>query len=103
MSPLSAAANLPKITALRQQLGYGDPRTNQYNTFIDDVRAYRRKFRTPEGQDGISFSIWSSPEHQSGLSKMVTKYIKTYGCLFWPDNLLATDSDKLQFLRDKAK
>ncbi|KAI1317866.1 hypothetical protein F5Y16DRAFT_406507 [Xylariaceae sp. FL0255] len=103
MSSLTAAANLPKITALRQQLGYGDVGTKRYNTSIDDVRAFRRKFRTREGQDGISFSTWNSSEHQSGLNEMATAYVETNGCLFWPDNPLGTDDDKLQFSRDKAK
>lgn len=103
MSRLTAAANPPKITALRQQLGYGDVGTDRYNTFIDDVRAFRRRFHTRQDQDGISLFTWSSPEHQRGLSEMATAYLETSGCLFWPDSSSATDGDSLRFSRDNAK
>ncbi|KAI1326075.1 hypothetical protein F5Y16DRAFT_376324 [Xylariaceae sp. FL0255] len=105
MIPQTAAANLPKITALRQQLGYGDVGTNRYNTFIDDVRAFRRKFRTRQGLEGISLYTWNSPEHQSGLSEMVTAYLETdgNGYAFWPDNPSAADGERLQYSRDSAK
>ncbi|KAJ2977223.1 hypothetical protein NUW58_g7877 [Xylaria curta] len=105
MSYQIPAANLPKITALRRELDYGDTGSHRYSAFVDDVRVFRKKFVTKNGVSGTSLHNWKSQEHQSGLSEMTAAYLDTNGngLLFWPDDPSAENANKFQYSRDNAK
>ncbi|KAI0160815.1 hypothetical protein GGR57DRAFT_456342 [Xylariaceae sp. FL1272] len=105
MSTLPAATNVPKITAIRQELGYGDIGSIRYNAFIDDVRVFRKKFKTTTGLPGVCFVDWKSPQHQRGLGEMVNAYLEDHGAgaQFWPDSSGTEDCSKLTYPRDELK
>lgn len=85
---LPAASSIPKITDLRDQLGYGDSQLPRCRAFYDDITAFRRKYRTSLGLSGVDLIDWKSPSHQCALDKMVHVYldIENNGALYWPDH-----------------
>ncbi|KAI0973548.1 hypothetical protein F4678DRAFT_403462 [Xylaria arbuscula] len=95
--------NLPKISTLRQQLGYGDVDSGGYNAFVLDVRAFRKKFNTRKELAGSSLTDWKSSEHQGGLTEMANAYLETCGNRFWPNSPLAASGNKLRYSQDSAK
>ena len=96
------ASSIPTISALRQQLGYGDRHLNRCSTFYDDVRVFRKKYLTHDGFSGISFYNWKSPEHQAGLTEMTDAYLdeEGNGALYWPDNDASINRNKLRYSQD---
>ncbi|RYP65280.1 hypothetical protein DL769_006359 [Monosporascus sp. CRB-8-3] len=105
MSPIVPAANLPKITAIRETLDYGDPELTRCAAFTADVRAFRKKFTTKSGLPGTSLYDWRSPEHQRGLNEMTEDYLERAGngAMWWPDDTSAPNHNKLQYSKDHRK
>jgi len=96
------ASSIPSITALRQQLEYGDPHLSRCSTFYDDVRAFRKKYRTHDGSSGVSLYNWKSPEHQAGLTEMTDAYLdkEGNGALYWPDDDTSPNRNNLLYSQD---
>ena len=94
-----AAANIPSITALRKELGYGDPRLHRCSAFYDDIRVFRKKYTTRKGQPGVSLYDWKSPEHQRALTEMAHDYLETdgNGLLYWPDDPAALNYNTIHY------
>ncbi|RYP71689.1 hypothetical protein DL771_004640 [Monosporascus sp. 5C6A] len=105
MSPTIPAASLPKITAIRETLDYGDPELTRCAAFTADVRAFRKKFTTKSGLPGTSLYDWRSPEHQCGLNEMTEDYLERAGngAMWWPDDASAPNHNKLQYSKDHRK
>ncbi|RYP31159.1 hypothetical protein DL767_005912 [Monosporascus sp. MG133] len=105
MSPNIPAANLPKITAIRETLDYGDPELTRCAAFTADVRAFRKKFTTKSGLPGTSLYDWRSPEHQCGLKEMTEDYLERTGNgpMWWPDDTSAPNHNKLQYSKDHRR
>jgi hypothetical protein len=81
-----AAARIPRIGALRNALGFNDPKSERSSAFIDDIRLFRKKYYTSSGLCGSSLHNWTSKNHQSELEKMAYTYLKEYGSEFWPNH-----------------
>ncbi|KAH8646324.1 hypothetical protein BX600DRAFT_519147 [Xylariales sp. PMI_506] len=99
------ATNLPNITQLRQGLDYGNPQLNRCSAFYDDVRGFRKKFRTTTGIPGPDLHNWKLREHHAGLDEMTNAYLDRHGngLLFWPDSESAANYNKLHYSKDKRR
>jgi len=100
--PKLVASSIPTITALREQLDYGDSHLSRCNAFYDDVRTFRKRYRTHDGSSGISLYNWKSPEHQAGLKEMTEAYLdkEGNGALYWPDGDTDPNRNKLRYSQD---
>lgn len=100
----ASAHSLPRVTALRELLGYGDlnPRSS---IFSDDIRSFGRKFQTSDGLAGSDLLEWKSPRHQAALEEMTDAYLERdkNGYLFWPDDKESVNFNSLQYSRDHAQ
>ncbi|KAI1295298.1 hypothetical protein F5Y03DRAFT_371925 [Xylaria venustula] len=103
MSFQTPPSNLPKITTIRQELGYGDSGLIGSSEFRSDNKEFRRKFSTRNGLAGASLTDWKSSEHQSGLTEMANAYLEACGNRFWPDSPPAASGNKLRYSQDSAK
>ncbi len=104
-SPLIAAASIPKITVLRNELDYGDPRLRRCAAFYDDARVFRKKFRTSRGVAGVDLHDWKSREGQAALTEMTTSYLdkEGNGLVFWPDDKTLPNYNKYQYSKDRLR
>ena len=104
-SPKIAAARIPSITALRNELGYGDQKLPRCAAFYDDTRAFRKKFRTSHGIAGVDLHDWKSPEGQTGLTQMTFAYLdkEGNGGLFWPDDEASPNYNRYQYTKDSVR
>ncbi|KAK0619518.1 hypothetical protein B0T14DRAFT_209706 [Immersiella caudata] len=102
-SPTVFAANIPKITSLRKDLDYDDARLPRCAAFNDDTRAFRRKFKTSRGTNGVDLHDWRSEATQAGLDEMTTAYLDKQGNgqLFWPDDRSSQNYNKYQYSRHR--
>jgi hypothetical protein len=93
-----AAARIPKITDLRERLDYGDARLARCTAFIDDLRVFRRRYRTA-GFRGTDLWDWKSPEHQAALKQMTASFLDEdgYGEVYWPSDPTAANFNSLQY------
>lgn len=96
---------IPPITALRQELDYGDPLLPRCQAFYDSVRVFRKTFVSSLGREGSSLQDWKSREHQTGLVEMVRSYLELHrnGRLFWPDDRSQSRANKLRYSTDSAR
>jgi hypothetical protein len=99
-----AASSIPKITDLREKLGYGDSQLQRCRTFYDDVTAFRRKHRTSSGLSGAELIEWKSSEHQHALDRMVSIYLdkEGNGYHYWPPHNQYHDYTPLQYHEDRS-
>ncbi|KAF2496206.1 hypothetical protein BU16DRAFT_561040 [Lophium mytilinum] len=104
MSPtktIGSASSVPNITELRRQLQYG----NGHPTFSDDVKMFRKNYRSPSGLVGMDLYEWSSQQQQTALDEMTETYLEKEGRgnLYWPDDETSTNLNVLQYSRDRSK
>ncbi|KAK0729455.1 hypothetical protein B0H67DRAFT_155 [Lasiosphaeris hirsuta] len=104
-SPTIFAASIPNITALRNDLDYGDARLPRCATFNDDTRAFRRKFKTSHGVDGVDLYDWRSQVSQAGLNEMTMAYLDKEGNgeLFWPDDKSSKNYNQYHYSKDRDR
>ncbi|KAK0652637.1 hypothetical protein B0T16DRAFT_103954 [Cercophora newfieldiana] len=104
-SPKILATNIPKITALRSDLGYGDPSIPRGLAFVNDINAFRRKFKTTRGIDGDLLHDWKAQATHAGLDEMVRAYLdkEGNGQLFWPDDESAKNYNEYQYSKDRDR
>lgn len=105
-SPTIFAANIPNITNLRNELGYGDARLPRCVTFYADTRAFRRRFTTSNGVNGVDLYDWKSLAGQAGLDEMTTAFLDNTGNgpLYWPDDESSKDYyNKYQYSKDRDR
>jgi len=100
------ASNIPKVTKLRELLGFQDQSSDRSKIFNDKLRAFRREYRTSSGKPGTELHVWRSKEGQLELSRMVTTFLLDNGQIFWPDtpnNSRAGEPRQLQYPQDKLR
>lgn len=61
------ACKLPKITQIREKLGY-DRKYPEYTTFTSTIGTFRKRFKTISGVLGKSLTKWRP--YQAGLQEM---------------------------------
>jgi hypothetical protein len=100
-----AAASIPNITALRKDLDYGNSRLQRCTAFYDDVRVFRKKFRTAQGIPGVDLHQWKSREHQTGLDEMTDAYLNKEGngAVFWPDQGDSPNRNKWSYSKHRLR
>ncbi|KAK1749544.1 hypothetical protein QBC47DRAFT_354847 [Echria macrotheca] len=100
-----APSSIPNITTLRNDLDYGDIRLPRCAAFIDDTNAFRRKFKTSRGVDGVDLHDWKSRDGQAGLSEMAVAYLEKEGNgrIFWPDDTSSKNYNKYQYSKDRFR
>lgn len=110
MSPVTspdkiAATAIPNITALRKELDYGDANLARCVAFYDDMRVFRKKFKTSRGVPGTDLYDWKSQEGQKALSEMTYAYLdkEGNGLVFWPDDPSAANYNEYQYTKDKYR
>ncbi|KAG8158358.1 hypothetical protein KVR01_012119 [Diaporthe batatas] len=103
-SPLNSSS-IPPITALRQELDYGDPTLARCQAFYDSTRLFRKTFVSSQGWDGSSIHDWKSREHQVALGEMVRSYLEQHknGRFFWPDDKSSSRANKFQYSTDSGR
>lgn len=103
--PKIAAASIPSITTLRNELDYGDPNLPRCAAFYDDTRAFRKKFRNSRGTAGVDLHDWKSREGQADLTEMTIAYLEKEGNgqLFWPDDRASPNYNRFQYAKDGAR
>jgi hypothetical protein len=104
-SPKIAAASIPNITTLRNELDYGDSRLPRCAAFYDETRAFRRRFKTQSGIDGVDLHDWRSSEVQAGLTAMTVAYLdgEGNGARFWPDDKHSRNYNTYQYSKDAPR
>lgn len=105
MASLKNPTSIPAITALREQLDYGNPRLARCQAFCDSVRVFRKEFVSSQGWHSSSIHDWKSGEHQTALSEMVRSYLELQGngSLFWPEHNLQGRANKYKYSTDSAR
>jgi hypothetical protein len=104
LSPsLIAAARIPKITDLREELGYGDARLARCTALVDDLRVFRRRYRSAYLR-GTDLWDWKSPKHQDALKQMTASFLDEdgYGEVYWPSDPTAANFNSLQYSKDRT-
>lgn len=98
-----AAARIPKITDLREQLGYGDGKLSRSAAFIDDLRVFRRRYQHA-GLRGTDLWNWKSSLHQFALRQMTADFLDGdgYGEVYWPSDPTAANFNALQYSSDRT-
>ncbi|KAK2015519.1 hypothetical protein LZ32DRAFT_602165 [Colletotrichum eremochloae] len=96
---------VPTITALRQELNYGDAKSLQCQAFYDDLRAYRKKFVSSNGLEGSLLYDWKSRDHQSALAEMTRSFLNRdgNGQRYWPDDETSAHYNGLRYSSDQAR
>ncbi|GAB1314518.1 hypothetical protein MFIFM68171_04728 [Madurella fahalii] len=104
-SPKIAASSIPNITTLRNELDYGDLHLPRCAAFNDDTNAFRRKFKTSHGIDGVDLHDWKSRDGQNGLNEMTVAYLdkEGNGRIFWPDDRSSNNYNKYQYSKDRPR
>lgn len=104
-SPSSKAASVPNITTLRNELDYGNSQLQRCMAFYDDIRVFRRKYRTSQGVPGLDLWDWKSREHQAGLVEMTQAYLEKEGNgrVFWPDEESSPYRNKYRYSTDHVQ
>jgi hypothetical protein len=99
------AASIPTITVLRDQLDYGDSQSKRCDVFYDDIRVFRKKYRSSTGLSGDDLHNWKSPEHQAALTEMSRAFLDTdgNGSRYWPDDDGSSNRNKLQYSRHRGR
>ena len=92
-------SKVPSITDLRAALDYGDPKLDRCKDFYDDIRLFRRQYRTTSGLLGTDAYDWKSPEHQSALDEITRAYLldRDRGRHYWPDDETSPNYNKYQY------
>ncbi|KAK2042917.1 hypothetical protein LZ31DRAFT_469402 [Colletotrichum somersetense] len=105
MASVSNPTAVPTITALRQELNYGDPKSLQCQAFYDDLRAYRKKFVSSNGLEGSLLYDWKSRDHQSALGEMTRAFLNRdgNGRRYWPDDETSAHYNGLRYSSDHVK
>jgi hypothetical protein len=98
------ATHIPTITQLRTQLDYGDASLPRCKSFYDDLRVYRRKFITQDGQSGDQIHEWKKPEAQAALDEITDAYLDRdgNGPIFWPKDVDHKNRNSLQYSKDRT-
>src|SRR4051812_1556135 len=101
----ASAASIPNITALRQQLDYGEPSLPRCVGFYDDIRVFRKKFHTASGIPGMDLHDWKSRKHHDGLDEMTNAYLdkEGNGILFWPDDDTSPNHNKYSYVAHRSR
>jgi hypothetical protein len=104
-SPTVFAASIPNITSLRKDLDYADARLPRCGTFNDDTRAFRKKFKTSRGVNGVDLHDWRSQAIQAGLNEMTIAYLdkEGNGKLFWPDDPSSQNYNIYQYSKHREQ
>ena len=104
-SPKVSASSIPNITNLREALDYGNPSLRRCMAFYDDIRVFRKIFRTANGIHGLDLHDWNSEEHQTGLDEMTTSYLdgKHNGALFWPQDEASPNCNRFSYPAQQAQ
>lgn len=105
MASSSNPSSIPPITALRQELDYGDPQLARCQAFYDSVRLFRKTFVSSQGWDGPSIHDWRSKDHQIALGEMVRSYLEQHknGIFFWPDDKSQSRANRFQYSTDSVR
>jgi hypothetical protein len=98
-----APARIPKITDLRDELCYGNLKYLRCTTFVDDLRVFRRRYRTGHLR-GSDLLDWKSSEHQAALKQMTAAFLdeEGYGEIYWPSDRTAANYNTLQYSEDRS-
>ncbi|KAJ9134132.1 hypothetical protein NKR23_g10363 [Pleurostoma richardsiae] len=96
---------IPNITSLRDQLDYGNAGSKRCSTFNDDIRVFRKKFRTTDDIAGVDLHDWKNPAHQAGLTEMAQAYLDKggNGSVFWPDDETSPYKNKYSYSTHRAR
>jgi len=100
------ASSIPKVTKLRELLGFQDQSSDHSKIFNDKLRAFRREYRTSSGRPGTDLHDWRSRDGQSELSQMVNEFLVDNGQFFWPtisNNDNNGEPPKLQYPQNKIR
>jgi hypothetical protein len=94
---------IPNITGLRVALDYGDPDLPRTRALNDDLRVFRRRYKSPLGPDGVDLHNWSSHVHQLALIRMADDWLDGdgNGARYWPDDEADSKYNKLQYSKDR--
>ena len=73
--------------------------------FYDDIRVFRKIFRTVNGIHGPDLYDWNLEEHQTGLDEMTTAYLdkKRSGAFFWPHDKASPNHNRRSYLAEEAQ
>src|ERR1700761_7389930 len=105
MAATPSAASIPNITALRKALDYGEPHLPRCAAFYDDIRVFRKKFRTINGTPGMELYDWKSRDHQAGLNEMTIAYLdkEGNGDVFWPAGNESPNRNKYSYTANRSQ
>lgn len=97
--------SIPSITALRQDLNYGDAKLPRCQAFYEDVRLFRKKYISSQGLEGGSLHEWKLREHQNALGEMTRAFLDRdgNGRHYWPDDETSPRYNGLKYSSGHAR
>ncbi|KAF4971963.1 hypothetical protein FSARC_1363 [Fusarium sarcochroum] len=97
--------NIPHLTDLRKQLGYGNAGEEQDIAFKRAVREQVGNFVSSGNIQAYRFTKWKTTAHQKGLVEITRNFLDTKGKgpEFWPDIDSSTNKRPLQYSKDSAQ
>ncbi|KAK2060495.1 hypothetical protein LY76DRAFT_467637, partial [Colletotrichum caudatum] len=95
----------PIITALRQELHYGDAKSLQCRALKDAMRSHRKEFVSSNGLEGSLLYDWKSRDHHSALEEMTQAFLNEdgNGRRYWPDDETSAHYNGLRYSYDHAR
>ncbi|KAK2035188.1 hypothetical protein LX32DRAFT_550942 [Colletotrichum zoysiae] len=96
---------VPGITALRQELNYGDAKSLQCQALNDAMRSHRMKFVSSNGLKGSLLIDWKSRDHHSALEEMTQAFLNEdgNGRRYWPDDETSAHYNGLGYSYDHER
>jgi hypothetical protein len=100
--PLS---KVPSVKELCDRLGFERASPIETSVFTDTTHAFRKSYRTSNGNPGSNLIDWYSTEVQQELSTMAMNFLEQggNGVRFWSDSRRWKDMDDLTWPEDKIE
>ncbi|KAM0256841.1 hypothetical protein ACHAPA_012011 [Fusarium lateritium] len=84
--PKAKLKNIPNMTELRQNLGFGISHDRQSINFERIMKDFLQKYRSADGTAGSRFVDWHNQTHNQELKNMTEEFLVRRGPQFWPDS-----------------
>ncbi|KAL4730206.1 hypothetical protein ACLX1H_002238 [Fusarium chlamydosporum] len=97
--------SIPRLTDLRNELGYGTPGVDQDIAFKKAIRTQVETFvSSSDNIPAYKLTKWKNPAHQRGLLEVTKDFLEVQGKgpEFWPSSDIPDNSRPLQYHKDSA-
>jgi len=99
------ACQVPSITKLRHELGYGNAKLHRCEAFYDNMRVFRKRYITKSQVKSTDLQNWKWSNQQKFLNEMTREFleVRKHGYEFWPDNSSNANYNELRYTNDEDR